>query len=255
MRITTWNVNGIRAVMKKDFQASFDAINPDILCFQETKAQEHEVEEALGDYTSRYELFSNSAEKKGYSGTAILTNQKPLNVTYGINNPEFDTEGRVTTAEYNDFYLVTVYTVNGGDGLKRLDFKEQWNAVFQDFLEKLEKIKPVISCGDFNVAHRPIDLKNPDSNYNKTAGYTQVEIDGMDRLLGAGFVDVYRNLNPEKVAYTYWGYRFNARARNAGWRIDYFIISPKLIGKVKNIEIHAEIMGSDHCPVSLDIDV
>lgn len=254
MRITTWNVNGIRAVIKKDFQGSLDAVNPDILCLQETKAQESEVQDTLDSFTSRYELFSNSAEKKGYSGTAILTNQKPLNVTYGIDLPEFDTEGRVITAEYNDFYLVTVYTPNGGEGLKRLDFKDKWNYVFQEFLEKLEKKKPVISCGDFNVAHRPIDLKNPDSNYNKTAGYTQVEIDGMDRLLGAGFIDVYRYLNPDKVAYTYWSYRFNARARNAGWRIDYFIISPKLTDKVKNIEIHPEILGSDHCPVSLDIE-
>lgn len=254
MRITTWNVNGIRAVMKKDFAASVDAINPDILCLQETKAQENEVDDTLNGFKSKYELFSNSAERKGYSGTAILANQKPLNVTYGMDNPEFDTEGRVITAEYTDFYLVTVYTPNAGDGLKRLDFKEQWNEVFQNFLEELEKNKPVISCGDFNVAHQPIDLKNPKSNYNKSAGYTQVEIDGMDRLLGAGFVDVFRHRNPEKVAYTYWSYRFNARARNAGWRIDYFIISPKLTDKVKNIEIHPEIMGSDHCPVSLDVE-
>ncbi|MBE0650775.1 MAG: exodeoxyribonuclease III [Bacteroidales bacterium] len=254
MRITTWNVNGIRAVMKKDFSASVNNINPDILCLQETKAQENEVQEALADFINGHELFSNSAERKGYSGTAILANQKPIKVTYGIDIPEFDREGRVITAEYKDFYLVTVYTPNGGDGLKRLDFKEQWNVVFQEYLEKLENLKPVISCGDFNVAHRPIDLKNPDSNYNKTAGYTQIEIDGMDRLLGAGFVDVYRHLNPEKVAYTYWSYRFSARARNAGWRIDYFIISPKLIDKVKNIEIHPEVTGSDHCPVSLDIE-
>ncbi len=254
MRITTWNVNGVRAVMKKDFAASIDAINPDILCLQETKAQQNEVENTLNGFKSKYELFSNSAERKGYSGTAILSNQKPLNVTYGMDLPEFDKEGRVITAEYSDFYLVTVYTPNAGEGLKRLDFKDQWNEVFQNFLEKLEKNKPVISCGDFNVAHQPMDLKNPKSNYNKSAGYTQVEIDGMDRLLGAGFVDIFRHRNPETVAYTYWSYRFNARARNAGWRIDYFIISPKLTDKVKNIEIHPEIMGSDHCPVSLDIE-
>jgi len=255
MRITTWNVNGIRAVMKKEFPASVESLNTDVLCLQETKAQVDEVDKALKDFTEEYDIYRNSAERKGYSGTAILTHQKPLNVTYGMDNPEFDNEGRVITAEYNDFYLVTVYTPNGGQELKRLDFKDAWNGVFQEFLEKLEQTKPVISCGDFNVAHRPIDLKNPDSNYNKTAGYNQVEIDGMDRLLGAGFVDVFRHLNPDKVEYTYWSYRFNARARNAGWRIDYFIISPKLIDKVKNITIHPEIMGSDHCPVSLDIEM
>jgi len=254
MRITTWNVNGIRAVVKKDFATSVETIQPDILCLQETKAQKNEVENTLNGFKSKYELYSNSADRKGYSGTAILANIKPLNVTYDMNNPEFDTEGRVITAEYAGFYLVTVYTPNAGEGLKRLDFKERWNEVFQNFLEELEKKKPVISCGDFNVAHQPMDLKNPKSNYNKSAGYTQVEIDGMDRLLGAGFVDIFRYKNPQKVAYTYWSYRFNARARNAGWRIDYFIISRKLTDKVKNIEIHSEIMGSDHCPVSLDIE-
>ncbi|MBN2638230.1 MAG: exodeoxyribonuclease III [Bacteroidales bacterium] len=255
MRITTWNVNGIRAVMKKEFDESVIKIGADMLCLQETKAQVDEVDAALKHYAGKYEIFRNSAERKGYSGTAILTNQKPLNVTYGLNLPEFDTEGRVVTAEYDDFFLVTVYTPNGGEGLKRLDFKEQWNKVFQEYLERLEHTKPVISCGDFNVAHRPIDLKNPESNYNKTAGYTQVEIDGMDNLLGVGFVDVFRHLNPDKVEYTYWSYRFNARARNAGWRIDYFIISPKLIDKVKDITIHPEIYGSDHCPVSLDMEL
>lgn len=255
MRITTWNVNGIRAVMKKDFPASYSSLNTNVLCLQETKAQDGEVDTALKEYTDQISLYRNSSERKGYSGTAILTDQEPMNVTYGIGIPEFDTEGRVITAEYGGFYLITVYTPNGGEGLKRLDFKEKWNEVFQEYMEKLEQTKPVIACGDFNVAHRPIDLKNPDSNYNKTAGYTQVEIDGMDRLLGAGFVDVFRHLNPDKVEYTYWSYRFNARARNAGWRIDYFIISPKLIDKVKDITIHPEIHGSDHCPVSLDVDV
>lgn len=253
MRITTWNVNGIRAVMKKEFPESLKRLNSDILCLQETKAQEHEVDVALKEFKEQYEIYRNSAEKKGYSGTAVLTHKKPINVSYGLNLPDYDQEGRVITAEYDDFYLVTVYTPNAGDGLKRLDFKDQWNHVFQDYLKKLEKIKPVISCGDFNVAHRPIDLKNPDSNYNKSAGYTQVEIDGMDRLLDAGFIDVFRHLYPDKIEYTYWSYRFNARARNAGWRIDYFIISPNLIGRVKNITIHPEIYGSDHCPVSLDL--
>lgn len=255
MRITTWNVNGIRAVVKKDFDESIKKINADVLCLQETKAQDKEVDKALKPFADQYKIYKNSAEKKGYSGTAILTKITPLNVMYGLNIPEFDKEGRVITAEYNDFFLVTVYTPNGGEGLKRLDFKDRWNKVFQEYIENLEKTKPVISCGDFNVAHRPIDLKNPESNYNKTAGYTQVEIDGMDRLLGAGFVDVFRYLNPDKVEYTYWSYRFNARARNAGWRIDYFIISPKLIDKVKDITIHPEIFGSDHCPVSMDIEL
>lgn len=253
MRITTWNVNGIRAVIKKDFDISIEKINPDILCLQETKAQDNEVEKALNHYRNQYHLYVDSAEKKGYSGTTILTKTEPKTISKDIDDPEFNKEGRILTAEYPDFFLVNVYTPNAGQQLKRLDFKERWNELFQQHLESLHKKKPVIACGDFNVAHRAIDLKNPKSNYNKTAGYTQVEIDGMDRLLNAGFIDVFRNLHPDEVAYTYWGYRFNARARNAGWRIDYFIVSPEIMKHIKSITIHNEIMGSDHCPVSLDL--
>ena len=255
MQITSWNVNGIRAVIKKGFIENIQKIHPDILCLQETKAQEHEVLEALKDFTGTYEIFVNSAQKKGYSGTALLTKPKPVKVSYGINMPEHDQEGRVITAEYRDFYLVNVYAPNAGQGLKRLDYKAQWNKDFQDYVTTLDQQKPVIITGDLNVAHQPIDLKNPKSNYNKTAGYTEVEIQGFKSLLNAGFIDVFRHLYPDKVVYTYWSYRFNARARNAGWRIDYFLVSTRLIDKVNDVIIHSEIMGSDHCPVSLVVDI
>ena len=251
IKITSWNVNGIRAIIKKDFVENIKKINPDILCLQETKAQENEVKEALKDLTSFYKIYTNSAQKKGYSGTALLTKFEPLKVTYGINIPEHDQEGRVITAEYSNFFLVNVYTPNAGQGLKRLDYKAQWNKDFQNYVTALDQQKPVIIAGDLNVAHQPIDLKNPKSNYNKTAGYTEVEIQGFKALLEAGFVDAFRYLYPEKVAYTYWSYRFNARARNAGWRIDYFLVSKSYIDKVKDVIIHTDIMGSDHCPVSL----
>ena len=252
--ITTWNVNGIRAIIKKNFAEIIKKINPDILCLQETKAQEDEVKEALKELTSSYKIYINSAQKKGYSGTAILTKIEPLKVTYGINIPEHDQEGRVITAEYQNFFLVNVYAPNAGQELKRLDYKARWNKDFQNYVKALDQQKPVIITGDLNVAHQPIDLKNPKSNYNKTAGYTEVEIQGFKSLLEAGFIDTFRYLYPEKVAYTYWNYRFNARARNAGWRIDYFLVSKRLIDKVKDVIIHSDIMGSDHCPVSLILE-
>jgi len=254
IKITTWNVNGIRAIIKKDFVENIKNINPDILCLQETKAQENEVKEALKDLTELYKIYTNSAQKKGYSGTALLTRFEPLKITNGINIPEHDQEGRVITAEYPNFFLVNVYTPNAGQGLKRLDYKAQWNKDFQDYVTGLDQQKPVIITGDLNVAHQPIDLKNPKSNYNKTAGYTEVEIQGFKALLDAGFVDTFRYLYPEKVAYTYWSYRFNARARNAGWRIDYFLVSKRFIEKVKDVIIHTDILGSDHCPVSLILE-
>jgi len=254
MKITSWNVNGIRAIVKKGFADSIKNINPDILCLQETKAQKDEVAEALQDFKNQYQIFINSAQKKGYSGTAILSKPEPVTVTYGLNMPEHDQEGRVITAEYNDYFLVNVYTPNAGQGLKRLDYKEQWNKDFQTYVTQLDQQKPVIICGDLNVAHQPIDLKNPKSNYNKTAGYTEVEIQGFKALLDAGFVDTFRYLYPERIAYTYWSYRFNARARNAGWRIDYFLVSQRIIDKVEDVIIHSDIMGSDHCPVSLLIN-
>jgi len=250
MKITTWNVNGIRAVIKKKFAGSIESIQPDILCLQETKAQVDEVKTALTGFEN-YHFYANSAEKKGYSGTAILSKSKPVRVFYGINMPEHDTEGRVITADYQDFYLVNVYAPNAGQGLKRLDYKARWNKDFQAYIEGLDKAKPVIICGDLNVAHQAIDLKNDKSNYNKSAGYTEVEIQAFSNLLQAGFVDVFRYLYPEKVAYTYWSYRFKARERNTGWRIDYFVVSARFVKQVKDVIIHTEIMGSDHCPVSL----
>ncbi len=251
MKITSWNVNGIRAVLKKGFEASIQNLQPDILCLQETKAQEHEVKTALKTFEKDYQIYINSAEKKGYSGTAVLSKPAPLQVTYGIGIDEHDKEGRVISVEYPDYFLVNVYTPNAGQGLKRLDYKARWNKDFQTYVTGLDKQKAVIICGDLNVAHQPIDLKNPKSNYNKTAGYTEVEIQGFSQLLQAGFIDTFRYLYPDKIAYTYWSYRFNARARNAGWRIDYFLVSERLIDKVKDVIIHHEILGSDHCPVSL----
>jgi len=255
MKITTWNVNGIRAVMKKGFAESIRSLQPDILCLQETKAQENEVKNALKDFTEDYQIYINSAEKKGYSGTVLLTKPEPVKISYGIGIAEHDNEGRVITAEYKEFYLVNVYTPNAGQGLKRLEYKAQWNKDFQDYVVQLDRLKPVIIAGDLNVAHQAIDLKNPKSNYNKTAGYTEVEIRGFSQLLKAGFIDAFRYLYPDKIAYTYWSYRFNARARNAGWRIDYFVVSKRFIDKVKDVIIHDDIMGSDHCPVSLVLDM
>ena len=255
MKITTWNVNGIRAIIKKDFESSIRHIHPDVLCLQETKAQADEVQAALAPFENDYQFYINSAEKKGYSGTAVLSKTEPLNVIYGMGMPQHDQEGRLITLEYQDFYLVTVYTPNAGQGLKRLEYKQEWNVDFQQFVTNLKQQKPVIICGDLNVAHQAIDLKNSKSNYNKTAGYTQVEIDGMNNLLASGFIDVFRHFHPDKIAYTYWSYRFNARARNAGWRIDYFLVSQDFIDKVQNIEIHTDILGSDHCPVSLTLNL
>jgi len=254
MKIISWNVNGIRAIIKKDFKKSIDEIQPDILCLQETKAQKKEVEKALQPFLDTYSLYANEAEKKGYSGTAILTHPKPLQVSYGMNQPEFDNEGRVICAEYHQYFLVTVYAPNAGQGLKRLDFKHQWNNAFKNYIADLDSKKPVIVCGDLNVAHQAIDLKNDKSNYNKTAGYTQVEIDDFTELLNTGLVDVFRHFYPEKIQYTYWSYRFKARERNTGWRIDYFLVSERIINKVTNIQILNQYFGSDHCPVTLEIE-
>jgi len=251
MRITSWNVNGLRAIFKKNFIENIRNIQPDILCLQETKAQKSEVQKELEIFNKEYHIYINSALKKGYSGTTLLSKEEPIQVTYGIDIPEHDNEGRVITAEYKDFFLVNVYTPNAGQGLKRLSYKEQWNKDFQNYVVELDQTKPVIIAGDLNVAHQPIDLKNPKNNYNKTAGYTEVEIQGFSKLLQSGFIDVFRYLYPDKITYTYWSYRFNARARNAGWRIDYFLVSERFINQVEDIIIHTEIFGSDHCPVSL----
>lgn len=253
MRLVSWNVNGIRAVMKKNFVESLAALNADILCLQETKAQDHQVEETLAGLDG-YHIYSNSAERKGYSGTAILTRQEPLAVSYDLGIEDHDQEGRVICAEFEDFYLVTVYTPNSGSELKRLDYRQQWDAAFLAYLKELEKTKPVIACGDFNVAHKDIDLARPKPNYNKSAGYTQAEIDGMDHYVAAGFIDTFRHFHPDSSErYSWWSYRAGARGKNIGWRIDYFLTSESLADKLVAADIHDQIMGSDHCPVSLDI--
>jgi exodeoxyribonuclease-3 len=239
--------------MKKDFLASLEDMQTDVLCLQETKAQDDQVLEALADLEGYY-IFTNSAEKKGYSGTAILSKEKPLSVTVDIGLEEHDTEGRVITAEYKDFYLITVYTPNSGSELKRLPYRQAWDSAFLAFIKNLEKTKPVIVCGDLNVAHKEIDLARPKPNYNKSAGYMQDEIDGMDQYHQAGFIDTFRCLNPEQVKYSWWSYRAGARARNIGWRIDYFLVSASLETKLQQADIFTEIMGSDHCPVMLEIE-
>lgn len=252
MKIVSWNVNGIRAAVKKGFSESMAETDADIICLQETKAQPEQVEEAL-DGMEGYSVFANSAEKKGYSSTAILTRKNPVQVIEDMGIDEHDNEGRVITAEYEDFYLVTVYTPNSGRGLVRLEYRGTWDADFLSYVKKLEESKPVIICGDLNVAHQPIDLANPKNNYNKTAGYTQQEIDGFSALLDAGFVDVFRFRNPEAVVYTYWNYMFNARKRNVGWRIDYFLLSESLLSRVADCHMLTEVLGSDHCPIYLTL--
>ncbi|MBT8312933.1 MAG: exodeoxyribonuclease III [Maribacter sp.] len=254
MNIISWNVNGIRAIVKKDFFESIQNLNPDILCLQETKAQDDEVEKALSQPNSYYNHF-NSAEKKGYSGTALLSKKKPITIINDMEVPEHDLEGRIQCAEYPEFYLVNVYAPNSGQQLERLQYRKKWDSDFLAYLKNLEKNKPVIVCGDFNVAHTSIDLKNDKANYNKTAGYTQIEIDGMDNFVNSGFVDSYRYLHPDEVAYTYWSYRFKARERNTGWRIDYFLVSSKLVDNIKSVNIFSDVYGSDHCPIGLEIEV
>ena len=252
MKIVTWNVNGIRAVMKKDFHKSFAALRADVLCLQETKAQDEQVQEALS-WLEGYHIYSFSAEKKGYSGTAIITKMEPLKVAFGVNHTDHDDQGRVITAEYRDFYVVNVYTPNSGAELKRLTYRQTWDKHFLSYLKRLEKNKPVITCGDFNVAHEEIDLARPKENYNKSAGYMQEEIDGFDALTTAGFIDTWRYQHPKTVKYSWWSMRGGARSRNVGWRIDYVLASPALENKIVSTEIYNDIHGSDHCPVSLTL--
>lgn len=255
MNIITWNVNGIRAIVKKDFFDTIKKLNPDILCLQETKAQNSEVEKALTPLASTYHIYFNAAEKKGYSGTAILCKKKPLKIVNNMGIDEHDTEGRIQCIEYTNYYVVNVYVPNSGQQLKRLTYRKKWDADFLTYLKNLKKVKPVIVCGDFNVAHRSIDLKNDKSNYNKTAGYTQVEIDGFDTLINNGFIDSFRYLHPNNISYTYWSYRFNARARNTGWRIDYVLVTENIIDKINSVQILSALMGSDHCPVLVKINL
>lgn len=247
MKFISWNVNGIRAVMTKNFEEIFKKLDADVFCLQETKVQAGQIEV----YFEGYHQFWNYAEKKGYSGTAVFTKKAPLSVFYGIGIPEHDTEGRVITLEFEDFYFVTVYTPNSQDELKRLDYRMVWEDAFLAYIKSLDEKKPVIFCGDLNVAHKEIDLKNPKSN-TKNPGFTKEEREKMDALLGAGFVDTFRMFYPDLAdAYSWWSYRFKARERNSGWRIDYFITSERLKDKLVSASIHSDIMGSDHCPVEL----
>lgn len=254
IRIISFNVNGIRAAAKKDLFGSIDTMAPDIIGFQETKATPEQVRETLFGLEG-YELHANSAERAGYSGTAVLTRKSPLRVTYGIGIAEHDTEGRVITAEYEGFHLINVYVPNSGNELVRLDYRETWDAALLAYTKKLEETKPVVLMGDMNVAHRPIDIKNAQANYNKTSGYTQREIDGMNRYIATGLVDTFRHLHPDEVKYSWWSYRMNARQRNIGWRIDYVLVSEVLAPKVKEAFILNGVEGSDHCPVGIVIDI
>lgn len=253
MRLVSWNVNGIRAAIKKDFFVSLANMETDVLCLQETKAQDDQVLEALTDLDG-YHIYTNSAVKKGYSGTAILSKIKPIAVEYDLGIEEHDQEGRVIAAEYTDFILVTVYTPNSGSELKRLGYRQSWDQDFHRYLKQLESRKPVIVCGDLNVAHKDIDLARPKPNYNKSAGYMQEEIDGIQQYLDSGFIDSFRLIHPSKEKYSWWSYRAGARANNVGWRIDYFLVSSVLKDKVKDAEILNEVMGSDHCPVQLELN-
>jgi len=250
MKIISFNVNGIRAAAKKDLLGSIARMDADIIGFQETKATPEQVREVLFGLEG-YHLVANSAVRPGYSGTAILSKQEPISVAYGIGNTDHDAEGRVITAEFADFYFIVVYVPNSGQELVRLDYRETWDVAFLAYIKALEATKPVIVGGDMNVAHRPIDLKNPASNYNKTSGYTQREIDGMDRFLASGLVDTFRLLHPEEVKYSWWSYRMSARERNIGWRIDYFLVSQQLAPQIKEAFILNEVEGSDHCPVGI----
>ncbi|MBF1388151.1 exodeoxyribonuclease III [Prevotella denticola] len=248
MKLISWNVNGLRACVGKDFEQQFKALNADFFCLQETKMQAGQLDISFPGYTS----YWNYADKKGYSGTAIFTKHKPLDVTYGIGMDEHDHEGRVITLEMDDFYLVTVYTPNSQDGLRRLDYRMKWENDFQTYLHWLDEKKPVVVCGDMNVAHEEIDIKNPKTN-RRNAGFTDEEREKMTQLLDSGFIDTFRSLYPEQVTYSWWSYRFRARERNTGWRIDYFLISERLRDRLEDAKIHTEIMGSDHCPVEVDL--
>lgn len=250
MKLISWNVNGLRAILKKNFMEDFTKLDADIFCIQETKLQEgqHELE------LPGYEQYWNYAEKKGYSGTAVFTKKTPLNVSYGIGIKEHDTEGRVITLSFDDFYLVNCYTPNSQNELARLDYRMDWEDAFLSYLRELDKEKPLILCGDLNVAHNEIDLKNPKTN-TKNAGFTPEERSKMTVLLNSGFIDTFRYFYPEQEGiYSWWSYRFHAREKNSGWRIDYFIASERLKDRLRDAKIHTDIMGSDHCPVELDIE-
>jgi len=250
MKFISWNVNGLRACLQKGFLEFFQAADADIFCLQETKLQAGQVELDLPGYHQ----FWNYAEKKGYSGTAIFTKQEPLSVTYGLGVPELDTEGRCITLEYPGFYLVNCYTPNAQDGLKRLDHRMAWDDAYRAHLQMLDAKKPVIACGDLNVAHQEIDLKNPKTNH-QNAGFSDEERGKFTELLAAGFTDTFRALYPDKVQYSWWSYMMKAREKNVGWRIDYFVVSNRLFPRVRDSFILTDVMGSDHCPVGIELEV
>ena len=249
-KFISWNVNGLRACEGKGFSDSFRLLDADFFCLQETKMQQGQLDLSFDGYES----YWNYADKKGYSGTAIFTRRKPISVAYGIGIDEHDHEGRVITLETDSFYLVNVYTPNSQDGLRRLDYRMKWEDDFQAYLRRLDAVKPVVVCGDMNVAHQEIDLKNPKTN-RRNAGFTDEEREKFTQLLASGFTDTFRLLHPEEITYSWWSYRFKAREKNAGWRIDYFVTSQRLDEKVKEANIHTEIYGSDHCPVELVLDI
>ena len=246
LKFISWNVNGLRACVGKGFAEAFKTLDADFFCLQETKMQQGQLDLEFDGYKS----YWNYADKKGYSGTAVYTRHTPLAVTLGMGIDEHDHEGRVITLEMQDFYLVTVYTPNSQDGLRRLDYRMTWERDFLNYLKSLDQKKPVVVCGDMNVAHEEIDLKNPKTN-RKNAGFTDEERECFSRLLSEGFIDTFRELHPEQVTYSWWSYRFHAREKNAGWRIDYFVVSDRLRSRIQSADIHTEILGSDHCPVEL----
>ncbi len=249
MKLLSWNVNGLRACLKKGFGESMAALSPDVICLQETKMEKGQAAVELPGYHE----YWNSADKKGYSGTAVFTRQEPISVAYGMDLDRHDHEGRLITLEYPEFYLVNCYTPNAQDGLARIDYRMEWEDDLRAYLISIDKAKPVVYCGDLNVAHEEIDLKNPKTNRGN-AGFSDQEREKMTALLSSGFADTFRRLHPELTgAYSWWSYRFHAREKNAGWRIDYFIVSERLMARVENAAIHPEIMGSDHCPVSLEL--
>ena len=250
MKFISWNVNGLRACVGKDFEKQFKELDADFFCLQETKMQEGQLDLSFDGYES----YWNYAEKKGYSGTAIYTKHKPLAVSYGMGVEEHDHEGRIITLEYEKFFLVTVYTPNSQNELRRLDYRMTWETDFRKFLKGLDAKKPVIVCGDMNVAHEEIDIKNPKTN-RRNAGFTDEEREKMTELLNDGFIDTFRYKYPEQVTYSWWSYRFKAREKNAGWRIDYFLVSQRLKDQIEDAKIHTEIMGSDHCPVEVDLNL
>ena len=254
MKIISWNVNGIRSVQSKGFAEILAQLDADCILLQETKAQADQIDKAL-EGIDGYHIYSNCAERKGYAGVTILSRHEPLQIIHDIGIAEHDQEGRVIVAEFEDFYLLNVYVPNSGEALARLDYRQSWDLEFLAYCQQLQSKKPIIACGDFNVAHREIDIARPKPNYNKSAGYTQVEIDGFSRFLDAGLVDTYRHFHPDTVAYSWWSFRGGARARNVGWRIDYVLTSKAMVGKVKQAFILPDITGSDHCPVGIEIDL